>query len=512
MKKTFQSQILRTYSIIIGLILAGLGLILGQLFPIFWEHSTKVHLDAKMDDVADYLEATGLSKKEQADITEILSSTIHYKDMTNEQHSLWLYLFFALLIAFILAIFLGSNIFKKYAQPIEHLTETAMELARGNYRIRAFEDDFSGMSKLSNSINILARNLHDISVMRETEKERLKTLIENMGSGLIMIDRNGIVTIVNRSFLNQLQISLEDVDGKLFRKIGLPEKIEAFIDKLFLTESLNREQIQIQRNLHTYYMNAYGAPVIGEHGRWLGIVVVMHDITELVKLEQIRKDFVANVSHELKTPVTSIKGFSETLLYGAYKNEETLLSFLEIIHKESNRLQMLINDLLDLSKVEQVGFEISLQKVKLNNVLNRSIEMTTHLVEEKNMDIAATIDDSVEVLGDPNRIMQIMMNLLGNAINYSTENTTVHISIYKNEKYGIFQIEDQGIGISKEEINRIFERFYRVDRARSRNSGGTGLGLAIVKHLVEAHHGLIKVESEVGKGTSFTVSIPLVKS
>lgn len=128
------------------------------------------------------------------------------------------------------------------------------------------------------------------------------------------------------------------------------------------------------------------------------------------------------------------------------------------------------------------------------------------------MDIAATIDESVEVLGDPNRIMQIMMNLLTNAINYSIENTTVHISIYKNEKYGIFQIEDQGIGISKEEINRIFERFYRVDRARSRNSGGTGLGLAIVKHLVEAHHGLIKVESEVGKGTSFTVFIPLVKS
>ena len=188
-----------------------------------------------------------------------------------------------------------------------------------------------------------------------------------------MIDRNGLVTIVNRSFLEQLQISFENVDGKLFRKIGLPDKIEAFIDKLFLTESSYREQIQIKRNLHTYYMDAYGAPVIGEHGRWLGIVVVMHDITELVKLEQVRKDFVANVSHELKTPVTSIKGFSETLLYGAYKNEETLLSFLEIIHKESNRLQMLITDLLDLSKVEQVGYEVNLHKVKLNDVLNRCI-------------------------------------------------------------------------------------------------------------------------------------------
>ena len=150
-------------------------------------------------------------------------------------------------LAFLIAIIIGVNVFKKYALPIEHLTETAMELARGNYRIRAFEDDFSGMSKLSNSINILARNLHDISVMRETEKERLKTLIENMGSGLFMIDRNGETTIANRSFLKLFQLKFEDVDGKLFRKIGLPEQIEEFIDKLFLTESSNRQQLILKK-------------------------------------------------------------------------------------------------------------------------------------------------------------------------------------------------------------------------------------------------------------------------
>ncbi|MFB5088137.1 ATP-binding protein [Psychrobacillus sp. PGGUH221] len=509
--KTYQSRILRTYSILIGVILAGLGIVLGQLFPIFVDHSANKIVDSKIESVSTFLETTELSKDEQVKINQLISSELKGENLVEEQ-SLWLFLFFTLLAAFLIALFLGASIFRKYAQPIEHLTETAMELARGNYRIRAFEDDFSGMSKLSNSLNILARNLHDISVMRETEKERLKTLIENMGSALIMIDRNGLITIVNRSFLQQLQISLDNVDGKLFRKIGLPEKIEEFIDKLFLTESSSREQIQIKRDLHTYYMDAYGAPVIGEHGRWLGIVVVMHDITELIKLEQIRKDFVANVSHELKTPVTSIKGFSETLLFGAYKNEETLLSFLEIIHKESNRLQMLINDLLDLSKVEQVGYEISLKKVRLTDILERGLEMTAHLVEEKDMKLETTVDNSVHVLGDMNRLIQIMMNLLANGITYSPENTTVRVNIFKNEQYGIFQIQDEGIGISKSEINRIFERFYRVDRARSRNSGGTGLGLAIVKHLVEAHHGLIKVESEVGKGTTFTVYIPIAKS
>ncbi|WP_277585500.1 two-component system histidine kinase PnpS [Psychrobacillus antarcticus] len=509
--KTFHSKLFRTYSIMIGLILACLGLILGQLFPIYAKDTSEKVINTKINEVSNYISSTGLTLDEQRDINEMIDSSFSQIELI-ESHSLWSFLFILLSIAFLVALFLGNNISKKFAQPIEHLTETAMELARGNYRIRAFEDEFSGMSKLSNSINILARNLHDISVMRETEKERLKTLIENMGSALIMMDRNGYITIVNRSFLKQLDISFEDVDRKLFNKIGLPKKIETFIDELFLTEASNREQISIKKNLHTYSVDAYGAPVIGEHGKWLGIVVVMHDITELVKLEQIRKDFVANVSHELKTPVTSIKGFSETLLYGAYKNEETLLSFLEIIHKESNRLQVLISDLLDLSKVEQVGYEMNLQKVNLLEVVERSKEMTSHILEEKNMRLETIFEKPVYVQADLNRLIQITMNLLMNALTYSPEEKTVIISIGQNKKYGIFRIQDEGIGIAKEELNRVFERFYRVDRARSRNSGGTGLGLAIVKHLVEAHRGIIEIESEVGKGTVFTVSIPLVKS
>ncbi|QEY22725.1 sensor histidine kinase [Psychrobacillus sp. AK 1817] len=509
---SFHNRIFRTYSILIGLILVGIGLALAQIFPIFIERTTSTSIDGKINDIENYLSSTQLSIEQRQEVVEILDASLLEDNVNFFQGTLWLVLATILIIAFLIALLIGFNILKRYAQPVEHLTETAMELARGNYRIRAFEDNSSGMSKLTKSINILARNLQDISIIRETEKERLKTLIENMGSGLIMIDRSGIVSIVNRSFLNQLQLSFEQVNGKQFRKIGLPEKVEAFIEKLFLTEMLSKDQIALQRNLSTNHMVAYGAPVIGEHGRWLGIVVVIHDVTELVKLEQVRKDFVANVSHELKTPVTSIKGFSETLLYGAYKKEDTLLSFLEIIYKESNRLQMLINDLLDLSTVEQVGYEIKLNKVKLYDVLIQSIEMTNHLLEEKNMELTLSLDEKVEVLGDSDRIMQIMMNLLTNAITYSSEDTFITITIGKDHKYGYFTIKDQGIGIKTEEIDRIFERFYRVDRARSRNSGGTGLGLAIVKHIVEAHHGLIKVESEVGKGTAFTVYIPLMNS
>ncbi|PJO44282.1 sensor histidine kinase, partial [Lysinibacillus xylanilyticus] len=326
---------------------------------------------------------------------------------------------------------------------------------------------------LSHSINILARNLQDITTIREVEEERLKTLIENMGSSLMMIGREGNISIVNRVFLERFGMLIDDVQGKVFRTIGLPKSLEQFIDHVFLTEMPYRQQIKMEVQQELYNKEVYGAPVIGDHGRWLGVVIVMHDITELVRLEQIRKDFVANVSHELRTPITSIKGFSETLLDGAYKDEKMLLSFLEIIYKESNRLQMLIQDLLELSKIEQHGFTVNIMPMGLQDVLIRGAELTGPRLDEKNMSFNVDIERDVQVMGDANRIIQIVTNLITNAITYSPENTIVTIRLKENETYGILEIEDQGIGIEKHEIARVFERFYRVDRARSRNSGGT---------------------------------------
>lgn len=197
------------------------------------------------------------------------------------------------------------------------------------------------------------------------------------------------------------------------------------------------------------YKQVYGAPVVGEHGRWLGVVIVMHDISELIRLEQIRKDFVANVSHELRTPITSIKGFSETLLDGAFKDEKMLLSFLDIIHQESNRLQMLIQDLLELSKIEQHGFSVNLMPTSLQEVLIRSVELTSPRLDEKNMQFDVDIVRDVTVMGDFNRLIQIFTNLIANSITYSPENTTVTLRIKENEEYGIVEVEDQGMGIEK---------------------------------------------------------------
>lgn len=254
------------------------------------------------------------------------------------------------------------------------------------------------------------------------------------------------------------------------------------------------------------HFEVYGAPIIGTNDVWKGILLVFHDITELKRLEQMRKDFVANVSHELKTPITSIKGFTETLLDGAMNDKNTLEAFLNIILQESGRLQTLIQDLLDLSKIEQQGFKLNIQTVDLVMMLNDVITILEGKANEKGISLMLeTSGEHIIVEGDLYRLKQIFINLINNAITYTPNGGMVTVKIIENKKTVTAKVKDTGIGINKDEIPRIFERFYRVDKARSRNSGGTGLGLAIVKHLVEAHKGNISVQSQFGKGTEFTI-------
>lgn len=420
----------------------------------------------------------------------------------------WLILALVFIAAFVFAAVIGYRIIKIHIAPIENITETAMELVKGNYRARAYEDSDIGSAPLSSTINVLARNLQEITAVREMEQERLKTLIETMGSGLVMVDRQGKISLSNKYFQNEFGLNADDIIGKFYGELPIPETFTGFIEKVFMTETPAREQLEYQSGINNRVIEVYGAPVIGSHEQWLGIVIVLHDITELKRLEQIRKDFVANVSHELRTPVTSIKGFSETLIDGAYKGEATLLSFLEIIQTETNRLETLIEELLELSRVEQSGFEVDAQPTDMKAVIEYAFEMVHSRFEEKNMKCETFLDE-VYVSGDANRLVQIMMNLLVNAITYSAAEKTVTVRLSRKGSQAVVEVEDEGIGIEASEISRLFERFYRVDKDRSRNSGGTGLGLSIVKHLVEAHHGKIEVRSIPGRGSVFTIYLPL---
>ncbi|WP_026584596.1 two-component system histidine kinase PnpS [Bacillus sp. J33] len=432
--------------------------------------------------------------------------------MTETQQAyrqIWWILTISLGLSLFVIIMLGTRITARYTKPIESATKVAIELAKGNYRARTYEDQADETGMLSTSINVLARNLQEMVKSQEMQQDRLGALIENMGSSLILIDSRGYINLINRPYKEVFNVNPSEYLYKLYYEVIEHKGITDMIEEIFMTEQKVKKQLIIPVNIERRYFEVYGVPIIGTNDEWKGILLVFHDITELKKLEQMRKDFVANVSHELKTPITSIKGFSETLLDGAMEDKQALNDFLNIILKESDRLQSLIQDLLDLSKIEQQGFSLTIQPMDLTVALEDVIAIMKGKAAEKDIVFEYKRDESsVYIEGDVHRLKQVFINIISNAISYTPNKGTIYISLEETEKAVFAEIRDTGIGIEASEIPRIFERFYRVDKARSRNSGGTGLGLAIVKHLVEAHKGSITVNSEVGKGTSFTIELP----
>lgn len=420
----------------------------------------------------------------------------------------WGLLIVGFVMSCLIVVFLGVKITGQYIRPIESVTRVAIELAKGNYKARAYENNSDETGMLSKAINILARNLQEMTLEQEMQQDRLHTLIENMGSGMILIDSRGYISLVNRSYKENFHVTDEEYLNRLYYEAFLHTEIIELVEEIFMTEVKVRKPMLLSLGIERKHFEVYGAPIIGTNHEWKGIVLVFHDITELKKLEQMRKDFLANVSHELKTPITSIKGFSETLLDGAMENQQFCQHFLHIILKESERMQILIEDLLDLSKIEQQGFQLNMGIVDLKGILEEIQMVLENKSQDKDISLQVSIMEPVLITGDSSRLKQIFINLINNAILYTPAGGKVSVQMLETERDVYIKVSDTGIGIREEEIPRIFERFYRVDKARSRNTGGTGLGLSIVKHLVEAHHGTITVDSKVGYGTTFTVALP----
>ncbi|MFD1927157.1 two-component system histidine kinase PnpS [Sporosarcina siberiensis] len=467
MIKSLYGRLLISISVLLLVLFTGLGVVLGQFFLLFAENTDEV-----------------------------------------VQKTYVQFLALVLIMAFILSFYIISRMLRQYVRPIVNATETAIRISNGDYLTRASITEPESINELSIAINKIATNMDEMTIKREMDKERLKTLVESMGSGLLMIGREGNVNLVNAVFCETFGFDKNKIIEKTYIEIGLPSEVGGLIEHVFMTEQASEKQVRLIDGLTSSYVSIYGAPVIGNHGNWLGIVVVVHDITKLIRLEEVRKNFVANVSHELRTPITSIKGFTETLLAGAMEDPDVLKEFLEIIQKEGDRLHLLIDDLLALSAMEREGFLLELAPVNIAEVINDAIRTVSGRIEQKNMTIKLNMKSTIEIEGDAIRLNQVIVNILSNAISYSKEHKTIEISLYERENDVVIEVRDEGIGIAASELPRLFERFYRVDRARSRDSGGTGLGLAIVKHLVEAHAGTIVVESKIGKGTTFKICLP----
>lgn len=422
---------------------------------------------------------------------------------------IWMALFICLSLSLLVILSLVVRITAIYAKPIESATKAANELARGNYKARTYEDSSNETGQLGQSINILARNIENMTKSYEMQHDRLHTLIENMGSGLLFIDGKGYISIFNRTISEVFKKDKVALKGQLYYDAFEQRDVVSLVEEIFMTEKNVRKQLHLTIKNEQRDFEVYGAPILGANEEWKGVALVFHDISDLKRLEQMRKDFVANVSHELRTPITSIKGFSETLLDGAMNDETLSKEFLTIILNESNRLQILIQDLLDLSKMENKGFHLHISKVDIREMLHNSLLMHHTKAAEKNIKLELVTDEleGISIEGDANRLKQVFINVINNSISYSSEGAKVTVKIETDDRNVKIHIVDTGIGIDEKELPRIFERFYRVDKDRSRNSGGTGLGLAIVKHIIEAHEGSLQVKSKVGEGTTVTICL-----
>lgn len=413
-----------------------------------------------------------------------------------------------LVITFIIFAMMLFHFFDKYIKPIEKASQTMDKLLQGNYYARVNQEMNGTIGELSGKINTLAGNLSKLTIQEQIQAEQLSTIIENSESALVLIDEKGYVHIVNRKFLSIFGEKSQSYVGHIYYDVINHETIQHTVQETFLYEKRVKQLFSIPKNESTTYLEIVGAPIFNERNILKGAVLVIYDITEFKHIELMRKDFVANVGYELKAPIKAIKDDAKRLLDDKVKEPVTRNDIIQVLYEESNRIELLIDDLLILAKLEKDDSRLQLENVHTEAIVNEILPSVQRVAAERNIHITVEAPRDLQFTADEEKIKQILLNLMMNGITYTSEKGEVHLKISTNEDNVRFQVKDSGIGISKLALPRIFERFYRVDKDRSRDTDGTGLGLAIVKHIVEVHQGEIQVDSELEKGTCFTIDIP----
>ncbi|MBF2552129.1 two-component system histidine kinase PnpS [Listeria seeligeri] len=415
----------------------------------------------------------------------------------------------ALIFGIALIIIAGISVFiaRKITKPVREIIEVSTDLANHKYDSRIHGKVSGELKDLSISVNMLAESLETQMFEIKQNEQRLNAIVQNLVSGVMLINADKQVIMTNRTMYQILGET--EITGKPFYEVIKSFALSQLIDATFETKTMQQKEI-ILYFPREMILDASVSPILGEDGEITGIILLLHDITQIRHLENVRSEFVTNVSHELKTPVTALKGFAETLLDGAMYDETLLKKFLTIIKEESDRLHRLIMDILALSRIEQNPVTKDVETVDVDDVIEQSVRTIFELATEKNIQVSAPEKTIPPVIIETNRdqLQQILINLLSNAINYTPVDGKVEVKLMERESEVIIEVTDNGIGIPAKDIDRVFERFYRVDKARSRHSGGTGLGLSIVKHLVENCGGRIEVKSQEEVGSTFRVTLP----
>ncbi len=424
--------------------------------------------------------------------------TTEISQALSEINSILTYTFMiAILVFIILSLRLSSII----TTPLEELTRSATRIALGDLRHRIFTSDQGEIGQLQHAINFMAEKQQEKLSEIEDKKSKLEAVLANMTSGIIVVNKKCYVNMINQAAENMLNVQTDQVLGKTCLAIMRNKELQGDLEKVLLSGKVLVREIHLEKPVERF-IQVVSAPIY--HGKSLKeAVMVLTDISTIKQLEKMRSQFVANVSHELKTPLTSIKGFVETLQSGVVSDQETADRFLSIIATETERLSRLIEDILELSKIESNKKLVKLEPVNLNSLIEATVQQLANEAAKKKLAVYADISEQYQVIANNDGLKQVFLNLLQNAINYTPPGGQIDIQVLDGANQVQVSIADTGIGIPQEDLPRIFERFYRVDKARSRQEGGTGLGLSIVKHLVESFGGSIWAKSQEGKGSTF---------
>ena len=410
--------------------------------------------------------------------------------------------FIILILAFYLAM--------RQATKVAEVTALAAEIAEGNFARRIPEGNSLGLRKMAEAINQMARSSARSMTEVTADRNRLSTIFTCMVEGVIDVDMDQNILHINEAAARLLDVGEKTSVGKPLWEIIRNQEIISALDEAIKNQSINKTQIRLSRDSVQRVVDIYAASLSDDEGAPIGAVLVLHDITDLKNLERVRTDFVANASHELKTPITAIRGLTETILGDDEVEKDTLIHFIERVHSQSLRLSQLVGDLMAISRLESTQASEEFTRINFSDLVRQAVKAAQTPAEVAGHKLEAEIHEGdIEIMGERQNLSQLVDNLIDNAIKYTPDPGNVSVKLWQEGGTAILEVKDTGIGISPQFQQRVFERFYRVDKARSQSLGGTGLGLSIVKNITEKHGGSVSVNSQLGNGSTFTLRLPI---
>jgi two-component system phosphate regulon sensor histidine kinase PhoR len=419
--------------------------------------------------------------------------------------------------ALAVAIALGVGVFltRRVTWPVSRMRDTAQRMAEGDLDQRVPIAGHDEVAELGHALNRMAHALQEKVQALESQRSEIAAILERMVEGVIALDHRARIVVINPAARRILGLTAPPagsgtlpVEGRPLAEVVREKALFDLVDACRAGAAPEQCRGEIELPPPVARILRVHAVALAFPDQAPGTLLVLHDVTELRRLERVRTEFVGNVSHELRTPLTAIKGYLETLLDGALDDREPARRFLETAHRHADRLGRLVDDLLELSDVESGRVRLDVGPVSVHDVAGTVAAMFEAAAGQKHLTLLNAVPDDVRVQADADRLSQILVNLVDNALKYTAEGGQVTLTASRADRMVEISVEDTGIGIPAGDLPRISERFYRVDRARSRALGGTGLGLAIVKHLVHAHGGALQIDSELGKGTTVRFTLP----